>query len=230
MKNITTIFFDIDGTLVDHKGAQKKAVERIRKKYFSHISSEQFLKTWIKFINFFWPLYIKGKLNFNDQRVNRVKAIWKLFGKSINKKDSKKIVNEYVFDYELNLTSFPHVLSTLQYLYKKKYRLGIISNGNNSQQIKKLKKIKVYDLLEKKLIIISEKIGYAKPDVRIFSHAQKISGTNPTQIAFFGDDINNDILPAKKLHWEVMLMDYANELSHLNFPRILSFKDIKNIY
>lgn len=230
MKNITTIFFDIDGTLVDHKGAQNKAVEQIRKKYFSHISGEQFLNNWIKFTNFFWLLYVKGKIDFNDQRIDRVQATWELFGKSINKKDSKKIVNEYVFDYELNLTSFPHVLSTLQYLYKKKYRLGIISNGSNSQQIKKLKKIKAYDLLEKKLIIISEKIGYAKPDIRIFSHAQKTSGTNPTQIAFFGDDINNDILPAKNLHWQALLIDYKNVYSHLNFPRILSFKEIRNKY
>lgn len=230
MKNITTTFFDIDGTLVNHKGAQNIAVERIRKKYFPHISSKQFLENWIKFTNFFWLLYVKGKIDFNDQRVDRVQAIWGLFGKSINKKDSEKIVSEYVFDYELNLTSFPHVLSTLEYLCKKKYRLGIISNGGNSQQIMKLKKINAYDLFEKKLIVISEKIGYAKPDVRIFSHAQKASRTNSTQIVFFGDDINNDIIPAKNLHWQVILVDYANVLSHLSFPRILSFKDIKNIY
>ena len=230
MKKTITIFFDIDGTLVDHKGAQNKAVEQIRKKYFPHISNEQFLKNWIKFTKFFWLLYVKGKINFNDQRIDRVQAIWELFGKSINQKDSKKIVNEYVFDYELNLTSFPYVLSTLEYLCKKKYRLGIISNGSNSQQIKKLKTINAYDLFEKKLIFISEKIRSAKPDIRIFSHAQKISGTDPTQIIFFGDDINNDIIPAKNLHWQVILMDYTNELSHFNCPRIISFNEIKNMY
>lgn len=230
MKNVTTIYFDIDGTLTNHKVAQNIAVELIRKKYFPHISSERFLKNWIKFTNIFWLLYVKGKIDFNDQRIERVRAIWELFDRNINKKGLKIIVNEYVFNYELNLTSFPHVLPTLRYLSKKRYRLGIISNGGNYQQIKKLKKINAYDLFEEKLIFISEKIGYAKPDVRIFHHAQKISGTNPTQIAFFGDDISNDILPAKNLHWEVVLMDYENKLSHLNFPRILSFKDIKNIY
>lgn len=230
MKNIKTIFFDIDGTLIDHKGAQNNAIKEIGKKYLSNISSIQFQKNWLKFTKKNWLLFEQGKLNFNSQKIARVQDTWKSFSKSIDKKDAEKIINEYVLNYELNLTSFPYVFSTLQYLYKKKYRLGIISNGSNSQQIKKLKKIKAYDLLEKKLIIISEKIGYAKPDVRIFAHAQKISGTNPTQIAFFGDDINHDILPAKNLHWEVLLLDYANELSHLKFSRILSFKDIKNIY
>lgn len=228
MKNITTIFFDIDGTLIDHKGAQNKAIKQIGKKYLSNISNKQFQKNWLKFTKKNWLLFEQGKLDFNSQKIARVQDTWKSFSKSVDKKDAEKIINEYVLNYELNLTSFPFVFSTLQYLHKKKYRLGIISNGSNSQQIKKLKKIKAYDLLEKKLIIISEKIGYAKPDVRIFAHAQKISRTDPSQIIFFGDDINNDIIPAKNLHWEVMLIDYANELSHLNFPRILSFKDIKN--
>lgn len=230
MKNITTIFFDIDGTLIDHKGAQNKAIEQIRKKYLPNFSNEKFRKNWLEFTKKNWLLFEQGKLNFNNQKIARVQDTWKSFSKIINKKDSKKIINKYVSNYELNLTSFPHVLSTLQYLYKKKYRLGIISNGSNSQQIKKLKKIKAYDLLEKKLIVISEKVGYAKPDVKIFSHAQKISGTNPTQIAFFGDDVNNDILPAKNLHWRTILIDYRNTLSHLNFLRILSFKEIRNIY
>ena len=230
IKKVTTIFFDIDGTLTNHKGAQNIAVECIRKKYFPHISSERFLNNWIKFTNIFWLLYVKGKINFNDQRVNRVKAIWKLFGKSINKKDSEMIVNEYVLDYESNIDSFPYVISTLEYLYNKNYRLGIISNGSNSQQIKKLKKINVYGSFEEKLIFISEKIGYAKPDARIFHHAQKISGTNSNQIAFFGDDIKNDILPANNLHWQAMLIDYTNALSHYNLPRIISFKEIMNKY
>jgi len=44
MKNITTIFFDIDGTLIDHKGAQNKAIEQIRKKYLPNFSNEKFQK------------------------------------------------------------------------------------------------------------------------------------------------------------------------------------------
>jgi putative hydrolase of the HAD superfamily len=229
MKNITTIFFDIDGTLIDHKGAQNKAVERIRKKYFFDIFSKKFQENWSKFTKKNWLLFEKGEINFFDQKIARIKDTWKSFSKDINDKSAEKIINEYASDYELNLNSFPHVLPTLRYLFKKKYRLGIISNGSNSQQIKKLKKINAYDLFEKNLIVISENIGYAKPDVRIFSHAQTASRTNPAQIAFFGDDIDTDILPTKNLLWQVILVDYANVLSHLNFPRILSFKEIKKI-
>ena len=230
MKNITTIFFDIDGTLIDHKGAQQKAIEQIRKKYLPDFSNERFQTNWLKFTKKNWLLFEQGKINFLEQKIARVRDTWKSFNRSIDNKYAGKIINEYVSNYEFNLTIFPHILSTLRYLYKKKYRLGIISNGNNSQQIKKLKKINVYDLFEEKLIFISEKIGYAKPDVRIFHQAQKISGTNPTQIAFFGDDINNDIIPAKNLHWQTILIDYGNALSHLNFSRIVSFKDIEKIY
>ena len=230
MKNITTIFFDIDGTLIDHRGAQNKAIEQIRKKDLPNFSSEKFQINWLEFTKKNWLLFEQGKINFLEQKIARVKDTWQSFNRSIDNKYAGKIINEYVSNYEFNLTSFPHILSTLRYLYKKKYRLGIISNGNNSQQIKKLKKIKAYDLFEKKLIVISEKIGYAKPDIRIFFHAQKISGTNPTQIAFFGDDINNDIIPAKNFHWKTTLIDYKNAFSHLNFSRIVSFKEIKNIY
>ena len=61
MKNIATIFFDIDGTLVDHKGAQNKGIEQIRKKYLPNIYNKKFRKNWLEFTK---------KIGFSLNKVN----------------------------------------------------------------------------------------------------------------------------------------------------------------
>ena len=84
MKNITTIFFDIDGTLIDHKGAQNKAIEQIRKKYLPNFSNEKFQKNWLQFTKKNWLLFEQGKINFLEQKIARVKDTWKSFDRRIN--------------------------------------------------------------------------------------------------------------------------------------------------
>jgi putative hydrolase of the HAD superfamily len=45
--------------------------------------------------------------------------------------------------------------------------------------------------------VVSEEVGLAKPDPRIFVHAIRVAGCAPAEAAFVGNRLDNDVRPAK---------------------------------
>ena len=74
-----------------------------------------------------------------------------------------------------------------------KVKLGIITNGFTQLQQLRLERTGLSDHFE--LLVISEQIGIAKPDRRIFDHAFSIMG-NPAResVLMVGDNLETDIL------------------------------------
>lgn len=210
MKKI--VFFDIDDTLIDHTGAQNRSLLTIRKSYFPNIAQTDFDSIWAEKTRKFWKLFVEKKLTFKEQQFRRVQTIWEHFEKDVKEEDANKIFSMYLNLYESNWSLFSGIKKSLQILRKKGIRLGIISNGNRAQQDKKLKQTGIYQLLDTKLIIVSEEVGFAKPDLKIFEHAQKISGLSHDEILFFGNDILQDIEPAQEMNWEAVLVDSPKKI------------------
>ncbi|MBI4098169.1 MAG: HAD family hydrolase [Candidatus Levybacteria bacterium] len=224
---ISTIFFDIDNTLLKHTYAEKKAIYTIKNKYFKKNSLEEFENIWIEMTKKNWLLYEQNKLTFEKQRIQRVIDVWEALEKEISEKSAMKIFEEYLAFYEDLWKLFPHVYTVLQEIYKRGISIGIITNGNKKQQIKKLQKTKIYPFIRKDLLIISEEIGQAKPQKEIFTHSQAMARANPENILFVGDNFIQDIEPAMKLNWNTALADYSHSSRSKNaindFRRLLDF-------
>jgi len=84
------------------------------------------------------------------------------------------------------------------------YRLGIIAN-QPGLALDELEKHDLKDLFDR--IIISEVVGYHKPDVRIFEEALRQTGADPKTSIMVGDRIDNDIRPAKSLGMKTVWLD-----------------------
>lgn len=225
-----TIFFDIDETLVNYEQAQVNALKNIKKKYFPKTHSfPLFFTQWNEYTQKNWQRFEKGELTFEEQRLKRVKDTWEFFDKKIKDPKANNVIKEYVSTYESLIKSYPYVFETLRALSKQKYSLGVISNGGYRQQLRKLKKIGVYPLFKKDLIIISEKVGFAKPDLKIFVYAQKQANTLGSSILYFGNDIEKDIIPAEKLGWKTVLVDHKRKYASLPYLRITSFKQVEKL-
>lgn len=228
MKNIKTIFFDIDNTLLNHSGARDKAVKNFQKKYYPDVPIEKFNPILSLFAEKHWKLYEQKKLTFKEQGTLRIIDVWKTLGKSISNKKAYEVFNDYLSLYQRHWQPFPHVINTLKKLYLHGLSLGIISNGNKKVQTNKLKHLKIYSYLNEKLIIISEEIGYAKPHSQIFFHAQNLAGVRPEEIVMIGDNYLYDIEPGKKIGWNVLFFDYFN--LYPDKQSIKNFKDILSLF
>lgn len=87
---------------------------------------------------------------------------------------------------------------------KPDYRLGIIAN-QPELALAELEKFGLKDKFE--AIIISDVVGYHKPDIRIFEEALRQAGANPSRSVMVGDRIDNDVRPAKRLGFRTVWLD-----------------------
>jgi HAD superfamily hydrolase (TIGR01549 family) len=84
------------------------------------------------------------------------------------------------------------------------YRLGIIAN-QPGLALDEMEKHDLRHLFDR--IIISDLVGYHKPDVRIFEEALRQTGADPKSSIMVGDRIDNDIRPAKSLGMKTVWLD-----------------------
>lgn len=72
------IFFDIDGTLIDHKRAEKNAVMCFYEcnELTGVISESEFYNLWSDIAKKYFNIYLQGGLTFSEQRLERIKSIF----------------------------------------------------------------------------------------------------------------------------------------------------------
>lgn len=76
---------------------------------------------------------------------------------------------------------------------KGRVQMGLITNGFTELQTVRLERTGLRDAFSP--LVISEQIGIAKPDVRIFEHALVLMGNPPReQVLMVGDNPHSDIL------------------------------------
>lgn len=90
---------------------------------------------------------------------------------------------------------YPDVGKALKIL-SQKYKLGIIANQSAGTQdrIDNWNIGKYFDV-----VAASAELGFAKPDLRIFTTALEQANCNPQNAVMIGDRLDNDVVPAKKL-------------------------------
>lgn len=91
----------------------------------------------------------------------------------------------------------PEVNSFLTHLTEREVPWGIVTNGPSTMQRHKCEELGLDQLAP--FIVISEEVGYAKPDPRIFRDALNATGfSSPEQVVFVGDSPATDIDGARR--------------------------------
>ena len=130
----------------------------------------------------------------------------------VSLKLSETIGEDYVNLCPKKTKLFPFVIEVLEYLFEK-YSLHIITNGFKEVQIIKMKKSGLINYFEN--IIISEEIGYLKPNKKIFLFALKLCNANKEESLMVGDDLKSDIYGAMQVGIDQVFYNYKNK-SFLN--------------
>jgi HAD superfamily hydrolase (TIGR01509 family) len=128
------------------------------------------------------------------------------------------------------LVIMPNTFEILNLLSKNNYRLGIVSN-HKKWMLKYLKEIDLAKYFE--CIIISEIIGYEKPDERIMLYALEQLGSNAKDCLYIGDH-PFDVLCSKKAGIDCAWLTNKNNTLPLNIYykedyKIETILDLRNI-
>jgi len=190
-----TLFFDIDGTLLDEDSAERKAAMAFQKEHAELFpqSPEAFADTWRSLTEFHVQRFLKGEITFGEQRLARMQELFGGAGRRLSEEESGTLFETYLKHYEANWCLFADVWDCLQGL--KGMSLGIISNGDSRQQRRKLEQLHIRELFDP--VIISSDLNISKPDPRIFLEACRHAGKRPQECIYVGDNFEVDILGSR---------------------------------
>lgn len=194
-KAVKAVLFDIDGTLVDHTGAERAAVARLHAALAEAqaVAPGEFAEIWRREADRHYRRYLEGELTFAGQRLARVKAVFGCLGQSLSDRAAAEVFALYLKEYEASWRAYDDVLPCLQSL--SSYRLGAISNGDPVQQRYKLART---GLLPYFLTVVTAgAVGVAKPQAAIFALALRELGITPKEAVCVGDSLENDVLGAQ---------------------------------
>ena len=180
---IKAIFFDIDDTLYDSTKlstfARKNSVDAMIDAGLPG-SSEEIYKVLEEVINEFGANYGRHY----DELLNMLGLSW-----------DPKIIAAGVVAYERTkvgyLKPYPGVIPLLLKL-KKRYKLGIISNGLPVKQWEKLIGLGIHHLFD--TVATSGEHGLGKPQKEIFEFAMEKLDAKPKESIMVGDRLDTDIL------------------------------------
>lgn len=219
------IFFDLDNTLIDIKKAQNTAIKDLYNLYnFSDkVDLQTFIIKWDDLTNFHYAFYTRKEISYEEQRNRRITDLFSTYDIKLDK-SPKEIYSIYLKSFEDNWCLFDDVYSTISKLYDLGYKLGVISNGDLSQQTDKLKRTGIYKFFD--IITTSSEYDYSKPDIKLFTSVIYRFNIPKEDMVMIGDQIEKDVLPCLDIGVDAIWINRNNEKNDLGVKEIRDLNEV----
>ncbi|HEY1060431.1 MAG TPA: YjjG family noncanonical pyrimidine nucleotidase [Daejeonella sp.] len=191
------LFFDLDHTIWDF---DKNAEETLYELYHTYKlrdlglhSPDRFIEVYTHNNHQLWAEYHVGKITKQKLRETRFSKTFIDLGLSPNL-IPQQFEDDYVNICPTKTNLFPKAHETLSYL-KKRYSLHLISNGFKESTELKVSNNGLNVYFEN--VVISEVVGFNKPDRAIFNHALTLANAAVSESIMIGDSLEADIRGAQ---------------------------------
>jgi putative hydrolase of the HAD superfamily len=219
------IFFDIDGTLIDHASASAAASLALYGEFSGQIPfpRDEFPVAWEEIMDRHFERFCRGEISIWDQRRARIRESFAAPKLSDAEADAKYYV--FIREYERLTRAYPDAGPCLEQLAGK--RLGIISNGAREQQLGKLRRARLLHYFD--VAIFSEDLGVGKPDQSIFVEACRQAGQQPAKCIHVGDNLVADVQASHQSGLRSVWVDRLGKKSDLPAQRITSLAQLERV-
>jgi putative hydrolase of the HAD superfamily len=215
------VLFDIDDTLVDHGAAERAAIQALYGRVHSTHGLEQFTDGWRAAAERHFSRYVAGELSMDEQRRARVREV---IDARLTDIEADRIFRAFLDAYESACAPFDDARACLDALVG--HRLGVISNGQSHQQLRKLRRAGLLEAFE--VVVVSDECGFAKPEPEIFAHACALAGEPRSNAIYVGDRYDVDATAARRAGLVGVWLDRAGLVEHDRQPPTLrSLRELK---
>lgn len=144
-----------------------------------------------------------------DEAIEKLEAIVKRHGPNFDRhfdvligesQEKARIVAAGVVAYHntkiAHLKPYPDTVSTLLKLKNSGYKIGIITDGLAIKQWEKLIRLGLQHFFD--AVVVSQEVGFEKPDMRIYEAACEKLGMDANECMYVGDRLDTDVTGANR--------------------------------
>ncbi|XP_035721683.1 N-acylneuraminate-9-phosphatase-like [Vespa mandarinia] len=189
LAGINAIFFDLDNTLIETRKADSRTCRKLAEELTQEYGIPE--EVSIKVTTTYLKLFRKCPDN-----ITCTLDAWRmiLWNKALGEKFSylaKKIYERWLYLRYQYLALESDTILLLRRL-RKKYLLGLITNGPSNAQWEKVRKLSLEQYFD--IILVSGDLPWEKPEARIFEEACQFLNVTPSNCIMIGDKLETDIL------------------------------------
>lgn len=169
-----------------------------------------------------WVAYQNKEITIQELQTTRFAKLAEQTGK-----EPLALNKELMAEMAIVSKPLPNVMEMLNELYSK-VKMGIITNGLEALQQKRLENTGTTKFFE--IIVVSEVVGVAKPNAKIFEYAfEQIGDIDKSQILMVGDTLSSDILGANGVGIDSCWFNHIGENNTTEIKPTYEITDIKQL-
>lgn len=205
---IEWVFFDLDGTLWDHKKASDKILSELIEEY--GLDRDSFIAAFHRANETLWRSMSQGKTSFQEVRIQRFREALREAGYEKWDEEADLIGRAYLDRYLQAGTAIPGADQAIDAARGIGAKVALLTNAPNETQYVKLERLGFHDAFD--FVHTTDDAGACKPDERFYQTALERAG-NPdaSAILMIGDSWSSDIEPARAHGWNaIYVKGYAD--------------------
>lgn len=178
---ITTVLFDLDGTLYDRDVLVRALAEDQYRQFQPELRSVPEAE------------YVRTLVELDRHGYRPKDEVYAIIGEELglSMELRERLVTHFWSAYDSFCSLSNDTLDTLRGLESRGKKLGIITNGQSARQQSKIDALGIRAFFD--AILVSEEEGLRKPDQRIFLRALDKCSASPAETLFVGDHPQADI-------------------------------------
>ncbi|MDO5511288.1 HAD family hydrolase [Corynebacterium sp.] len=198
--HLTAVFYDLDGTLVDHDHAARLGVNAWSQTL--GFSGDQW-ERWARIEKKWFTAFENGQVSHLGQRVERCREF---IGRTdLSDEEALAMYEDYLAVYRANWRAFPDALPSLREALGQGLRVGILTNGAEDLQRAKLERTGLW--LDGMVMCATVELGAPKPQPESYLAALDKLGVKATDSAMIGDCLVNDVEGARRVGMHAIHLD-----------------------
>lgn len=208
MKKYTTLYFDLDNTILDFTATEHKAIRELLKMHSLPVSDDIVAKysainqTW-------WERFEKGEIKKNEIYAGRFRSFLQVYNFAGN---PEKMAADYFELLSQGYDIIEGAQKVLQYVKEQGYTVCITTNGMSRTQYRRINGCGLKEYFD--YIFVSEDAGHQKPESEYFEYVMANSPEkDKSKILVIGDSASSDILGGINFHVDTCWLNPKGKVS-----------------